>query len=152
MQGELRVNAQSDALVERTADIVAAYVTYNTVSPNGLAEVLVSVYAALRQLGQPVVTVPATPVPAVPIAKSIGKDYLISLEDGRRYKTLKRHLTGRGLTPDQYRAKWGLPASYPMVAPNYSGVRSRLAKRTGFGRKAAATAKKTSQRRAPVHG
>jgi predicted transcriptional regulator len=77
------------------------------------------------------------PKPAVPIKKSITPDYLISLEDGRRYKSLKRHLGGRGLTPDQYREKWGLASDYPMVAPNYAKQRSDLAKSMGLGRKAA---------------
>jgi predicted transcriptional regulator len=75
------------------------------------------------------------PVPAVPIKKSISHDYIISLEDGRRYKSLKRHLSGRGLTPEQYREKWGLPVDYPMVAPSYAQQRSELAKSMGLGRK-----------------
>jgi predicted transcriptional regulator len=75
------------------------------------------------------------PVPAVAIKKSVTPDYIISLEDGRQYKSLKRHLSGRGLTPAEYRTKWGLPHDYPMVAPNYAAQRSEMAKAIGLGRK-----------------
>ena len=95
------------------------------------------------------------PTPAVPIKKSITPDFLISLEDGKRYKSLKRHLTGRGLTPEQYREKWGLARDYPMVAPNYAAKRSELARSMGLGQqrkgkarmaaKTAATASKVAE-------
>jgi predicted transcriptional regulator len=93
------------------------------------------VHAALENLGKPVQKEPEKPTPPVPIKKSITPDYLISLEDGKRYKSLKRHLAGRGLTPEQYREKWGLPWDYPMVAPTYSAQRSELARSLGLGRK-----------------
>jgi predicted transcriptional regulator len=88
----------------------------------------------------------AKPVPAVPIKKSVTPDYLISLEDGRRYKSLKRHLSGHGLTPAEYRRKWGLSNDYPMVAPNYAATRSALAKSMGLGRKRVDTAAQTAQK------
>lgn len=116
---------------ELTAEIVAAYVTKNPVARTDIAEVVTSVAAALSSLGQP--EKPAL-VPRVSIKKSVTPDYLISLEDGKQYKMLKRHLSNRGLTPDEYRKKWDLPDNYPMVAPNYSDARSAFAKKAGLGR------------------
>jgi predicted transcriptional regulator len=87
--------------------------------------------------------------PAVPIKKSVTPDYIISLEDGRQFKALKRHLTTRGMTPADYRAKWNLPADYPMVAPNYAAQRSALAKKLGLGRKPAPPAKPARKKAAP---
>lgn len=116
-----------------TADIVSAYVANNSVPQSELPTVIASVHAALQNLGAPKAAEVERPEPPVPIKKSITADYLISLEDGRGYKSLKRHLTGRGLTPDQYRQKWGLPGDYPMVAPNYAKQRSELAKSLGLG-------------------
>ena len=116
-----------------TADIVSAYVSNNSVPQGELPTVIASVHAALQNLGAPKQVEAERPEPPVPIKKSITADYLISLEDGRGYKSLKRHLTGRGLTPDQYRQKWGLPSDYPMVAPNYAKQRSELAKSLGLG-------------------
>ena len=94
-------------------------------------------HTALRQVGREKAEQPSEepPRPAVPIRKSITPDRLISLEDGRPYQSLKRHLAARGLTPEAYRAKWGLPPSYPMVAPNYAQRRSDLAKARGFGQR-----------------
>jgi predicted transcriptional regulator len=120
-------------LVELTSEIVSAYVTHNKVSSDDLPSVITSVHAALQGLDQEKQREPEKPVPMVPIKRSITADYLISLEDGRRYKSLKRHLTGRGLTPQQYKEKWGLPKDYPMVAPNYAQQRSELAKALGLG-------------------
>ena len=120
---------------ELTADIVSAFVANNAVAIGDLAKVIESVHGALAALGAPVAEPAAErPVPPVSIKKSITADYLISLEDGRQYKSLKRHLSGRGLTPEQYRTKWGLPADYPMVAPSYAKQRSELAKALGLGR------------------
>jgi predicted transcriptional regulator len=124
--------------VDLTADVVSAYVANNSVSASALPEIISSVYAALTALSAPAPAPEAVkPVPAVPIKKSITPDYLISLEDGNQYKSLKRHLGGRGLTPAEYRTKWGLPQDYPMVAPNYAATRSALAKSMGLGRKRA---------------
>jgi predicted transcriptional regulator len=120
-------------LVELTSEIVSAYVTNNKISSEDLPSVITSVHAALQGLDQNKQREPEKPTPIVPIKKSITPDFLISLEDGRRYKSLKRHLSGRGLTPQQYREKWGLPKDYPMVAPNYAQQRSELAKALGLG-------------------
>jgi len=123
-------------LTELTAEVVAAYVTNNNVSVADLAGLIAATHAALSGASKPVPEVPI-PTPAVSIKKSVTPDFLISLEDGKKYKSLKRHLSGFGLTPDEYRTKWGLPKDYPMVAPAYSAQRSSLAKSLGLGRKAA---------------
>lgn len=126
----------TDALIELTADIVSAYVSNNPVPLGELPALIGQVHAALKGTvgGSP--EKPEALKPAVPIKKSVTPDYIISLEDGKKFKSLKRHLsTHYGLTPDEYRAKWGLPADYPMVAPNYAAARSALAKTIGLGRK-----------------
>ena len=125
-------------LTTLTADIVSAYVTRNSVPVGDLPMLIASTHMALTKLGAP--TEPAKeerPTPPVPIKKTVNPDYLISLEDGKSYKSLKRHLKTRGLTPDQYRQKWGLPHDYPMICSNYAAQRSELAKSIGLGRKAA---------------
>jgi predicted transcriptional regulator len=119
---------------ELTADIVSAYVTNNSIRPADLPELIGSVHAALRNVTSPAPRHEERPTPPVNPKKTVSPDYLISLEDGRRYKTLKRHLKGRGLTPEQYKNKWGLPHDYPMVAPNYAKTRSDLAKQLGLGK------------------
>ena len=122
-------------LAEMTTDLVAAYVEKNYVRAIELPALIATVHAALAGLGaepEP----PAAPVklePPVSVRKSLTDDCLISMEDGKQYQSLKRHLAKRGLTPAQYRAKWGLPADYPMVAPNYARRRSELAKSIGLG-------------------
>lgn len=124
----------TENLVALTADVVAAYVSNNPVPANQVPELISSIHASLAGvLAPPKAQEPERPTPAIPIKKSITPDFLISLEDGRQYKSLKRHLAGRGLTPQQYRAKWGLPMDYPMVAPNYAQKRSELAKAAGLG-------------------
>ncbi|WP_457151815.1 MucR family transcriptional regulator [Mesorhizobium sp. P5_C1] len=121
-------------LIELTADIVSAYVGNNPVPTAQLPELIASVNAAVSQLGGTVAQPREQYVPAVNPKKSIFPDHIICLEDGKKFKSLKRHLrTDFGLSPDDYRAKWGLPADYPMVAPNYSATRSALAKSTGLG-------------------
>ncbi|WCS28144.1 MucR family transcriptional regulator [Methylobacterium sp. NMS14P] len=123
------------SLIELTADIVAAYVSNNSVPVSEMPALLSAIHSAISGLNSP--TAPAEPKVdrATPgqIRKSITPDALISFEDGRPYKTLKRHLKGVGLTPDQYREKWGLPRDYPMTAPSYSEMRSALAKNNGLG-------------------
>ena len=121
--------------IELAADIISAFVSNNSLSTADLPSLISNVHAALESLGKPGQQDVEKPTPPVPIKKSIAPDYLISLEDGRRYKSLKRHLAGRGLTPEQYREKWGLPWDYPMVAPTYSAQRSQLARNLGLGRK-----------------
>ena len=126
-----------------TADIVSSYVANNAVHRADLPNEIASVHAALQGLTTPKQVESQKPQPAVSIRKSITPDFLISLEDGKKYKTLKRHLGKLGLTANEYRAKWGLPADYPMVAPNYAARRSELARSSGLGqqrRKAAAKA------------
>jgi predicted transcriptional regulator len=136
-------NAGSPDKVSLSADIVAAYVARNSVTPGGLPALIESIHLALTKLGA-VEAVPEAEalVPAVPIRKSITPGFLICLDDGRKLKTLKRHLANLGMTPDQYRAKWGLPDSYPMVAPEYAATRSALAKSIGLGQKRNGTAKR----------
>lgn len=132
---ETTQSASEPNFVELTAEVVAAYVMHNSIQRGDLAELISSVHQSLTNLGRPVVPPPAEkPVPAVPVKRSVSPDYIVSLEDGRRYKSLKRHLSGRGLTPEGYREKWGLPPDYPMVAPNYAKQRSELAKSMGLGR------------------
>ena len=139
-------NTASSNKISLSADIVAAYVSRNSVTPVGLAALIESVHGALSKLGA-VEAAPNTEVlaPAVPIRKSITPSFLICLDDGKRLKTLKRHLTNLGMTPDQYRAKWGLPDSYPMVATEYAATRSTLAKKSGFGQTAKQKSGRTSK-------
>jgi predicted transcriptional regulator len=120
-----------------TADIVKAYVSRNSVQQAELAALIGQVFRSLTDLSSPkAVTTTQALKSAVPIKKSVTPDFIISLEDGKKFKSLKRHLsTHHGMTPDEYRAKWGLPADYPMVAPNYAASRSELAKKLGLGRK-----------------
>jgi predicted transcriptional regulator len=126
-------------LAEVTSEVVAAYVAHNHVQPAELPNLIASVHAAFGGLGKPVEPeVLAEPLkPAVPVRKSITDEYLISLEDGRKLKSMKRYLAGLGMTPADYRAKWGLPNDYPMVAPAYAARRSELAKNLGLGRRGA---------------
>ena len=126
---------ETSEAVELTADIVSAYVSNNSIGPTELPQLIHQVHIALTQAATGALPEAAAPLsPAVPIKKSITPDYLISLEDGRKYKSLKRHLNTRGMSPDEYRTKWGLSKDYPMVAANYSAQRSSLAKTLGLGR------------------
>lgn len=127
----------NNQLIELTADIVAAYVSNNPVPAGELPGLIAQIHSSISNLGAPLASLEEPLTPKISIKKSVTPDYLISLEDGKRYKTLKRHLTIRGLTPDQYRAKWGLAADYPMVAPSYSAHRSQMARSFGLGRKPA---------------
>jgi predicted transcriptional regulator len=122
-------------IIEMTTDIVSAYVGNNTVSAADLPALIQSVHQALTGVTSGVIEVEAAPKePAVPVKKSITPDYLICLEDGRKFKSLKRHLrTKYNMSPEEYRAKWALAKDYPMVAPNYARARSDLAKQMGLG-------------------
>jgi len=125
--------------IDLTADIVSSYVANNSVPVSELAALIHSVHQALTQLGRPVVHENKQQEPAISVRKSVTSDFIICLEDGKNFKSLKRHLHTRyNMTPAEYRAKWGLPSDYPMVAPNYSAARSNLANAMGLGRKAAA--------------
>ena len=124
--------------IELTADIVSAYVANNTVSSGDIPSLISDIHMALVKVSSghdiPVVSEPAKP--AVPVKKSITNDFIICLEDGKKFKSLKRHLrTAYNISPEQYREKWGLPQDYPMVAPNYAEARSQLAKQMGLGQK-----------------
>ncbi len=138
--------SQNAAFIELTSDIVSSYVSNNRVAAPELAGLIASVHKALAstaQKGQDLEVVEL--VPAVPVKKSVGNDFIICLEDGKKFKSLKRHLrTHFDLTPEEYRAKWNLPPDYPMVAPNYAAARSELAKKMGLGQQ---RAKKTRKRR-----
>lgn len=125
-----------ETLITLTADIVAAHVSNNSVAVSDLPVLIQNVHTALKGLGGPA-TPPAVKLePAVSVRASIKPDYIVCLEDGKKLKMLKRHLmTHYGMTPDDYRAKWGLPADYPMVAPNYAEQRRTLAVKIGLGRK-----------------
>jgi predicted transcriptional regulator len=129
-------HSDESSCIQLTADIVSAYVSNNTVSSAEIPALISQVYSALTRVSTgAAVAGPAEPLkPAVSIKRSIRPEYLICLEDGKKFKSLKRHLrTQYQMTPDQYRAKWNLPADYPMVAPKYAAVRSRLAKQMGLG-------------------
>ena len=122
-------------MLEMTTEIVSAYVSNNTVDSMALPGLIESVHHALRSQGGIAAEAAANAEPAVAIKKSVGSEYIVCLECGRRLKTLKRHLRAdHDLSPADYRAKWGLPADYPMVAPNYSKARSAFAKQIGLGR------------------
>ena len=126
--------AQPD--VEIIAEIVSAYVSNNAVPVEALPDLIASVAAAVGRLTKDITAVEAKPPkPAVPVRGSLTPDYIVCLEDGKKFKSIKRHLASRhGMTPDEYRAKWNLPADYPMVAPSYTAAGSRLAKQMGLGR------------------
>ena len=129
-------------LIELSADIVCAYVSNNALSTTDLTRLIAEVHVALRGLQSSETAEPVEELkPAVPVRKSVAPDYIVCLEDGKKFKSLKRHLrTHYNLSPEEYREKWGLAPDYPMVAPNYSATRSRLAKDNGLGRKAPAKA------------
>ena len=139
----------SAELAELTANVVSAYVANNPVPVTGLPELIASVHASLSGIGQSAANPPAELVPAVNPKKSVFPDYIICLEDGKRFKSLRRHLNvDFGLSPDEYRTKWNLPHDYPMTAPNYSATRSALAKAAGLGVKAAPLKKAPGKRKA----
>ncbi len=128
-------HAGAGNFIELTADIVSAYVSNNTVTPSDIPGLISQVHAALTRLGgsQPEVMV-EQPKPAIAVKRSITPDHIVCLEDGKKFKSLKRHLrTQYNMTPEQYREKWNLPPDYPMVAPNYAAARSELAKQMGLG-------------------
>ncbi|PZQ13612.1 MAG: transcriptional regulator [Ancylobacter novellus] len=130
---------QSD-VVMLTADVVSAYVGNNSVAPADLPGLIQSVHSALSTVGSAKAVEPVAELkPAVPIKKSVTPDYIVCLEDGKQFKSLKRHLSTKyDMTPEDYRAKWGLPSDYPMVAPNYAAARSELAKKMGLGQQRSA--------------
>ncbi|SMF21332.1 transcriptional regulator, MucR family [Tistlia consotensis] len=138
-----------DGLLALTADVVVAYLKNNPVPSADVPSIIASVHAALKSLdGSTAETPEEKPTPAVPVRRSITPEYLICLEDGRKLKTLKRHLRAAyNMTPEEYRAKWGLPADYPMVAPNYAKQRSEFARKIGLGTANAGAIKKGGRRK-----
>jgi predicted transcriptional regulator len=128
-------NIAASNYIELAADIVSAYVSNNSVPTSDLPTLINEVHTALLRVGGGTVEVPVeAPKPAIPVKKSVTPDYIVCLEDGKKFKSLKRHLrTQYNMTPEQYREKWGLPVDYPMVAPNYAKARSELAKEMGLG-------------------
>ncbi len=142
----------NEMLITLTSDIVAAHVSNNNVAVEDVSALISNVFNALAGLGQAVVAPEVAPEPAVSIRSSIKPDYIVCLEDGKKLKMLKRHLmTHYNLTPDQYRARWGLASDYPMVAPNYAEKRRELAKKIGLGRKLGTKlVKKTAPAKVPA--
>jgi len=140
--GEITIDS---SITRLTADVVAAYVSNNSISSGELAELIRQVHSSLSGLTGQVAETPAEPLkPAIAVKKSVTPDYLICLEDGKKLKMLKRHLRSTyNMTPDEYRIKWSLPPDYPMVAPNYAAQRSQFAKEIGLGRKAGRARRRT---------
>ena len=133
--------AATDETRRLTVQIVSAHVSNNSVAPSDLPALIAQIYGSLQGLGKPTEIVVERPQPAVAIKKSVTPEYIVCLEDGKKLKMLKRHLfSAYGMTPDQYRERWGLPADYPMVAPAYAQQRSQLAKTIGLGTRRAAPA------------
>jgi predicted transcriptional regulator len=128
-------SAASGNFIELTAEIVSAYVSNNSVAAGEIPGLISQVYTALSRISGKPGDAPAEPLkPAVSVKKSITPEHIVCLEDGKKFKSLKRHLrTQYNMTPEQYREKWGLGADYPMVAPNYAAARSQLAKQMGLG-------------------
>jgi len=128
-------NSGESSYIQLTANIVSAYVSNNTVTSAEIPNLISQVYSALTRVSSGQVATPAEPLkPAVPVKRSITAEYIVCLEDGKKFKSLKRHLrTQYDITPEQYREKWALPPDYPMVAPNYAAARSQLAKQMGLG-------------------
>jgi predicted transcriptional regulator len=131
VQGDL-----TETLITHTTDIVVSYVSNNSIASEDVSALIQNVYSTLSGLGGEGGAAEAKPEPAVSIRASVKKDHIVCLEDGKKMKMLKRHLmTDHGLTPDEYRARWGLASDYPMVAPDYAEKRRELAKKIGLGRK-----------------
>jgi predicted transcriptional regulator len=128
-------SSSEQSLIELTAQIVAAYIGHNSVPSGEIANLIGQVHSALKRVvGAPAAAPADVQKPAVPVKRSIASDYIVCLEDGKKFKSLRRHLrTQYDMTPEQYRDKWGLPPDYPMVAPNYAAARSQLAKQMGLG-------------------
>jgi predicted transcriptional regulator len=133
---DVQIGPDND-LIDLSTEIVSASVSHNALSMTDLPKLIADVHTALKSLRSAAPQPVADELkPAVPVRKSIGADYIVCLEDGKKFKSLKRHLrTHYDMSPEEYREKWGLPSDYPMVAPNYSATRSRLAKDNGLGRK-----------------
>lgn len=148
MTDEAAQSADNMTLLRLSTDIVSAYVRNNSVPSAQLQEVIREVYVSLQAVQNEDIEASKPLKPAVPIKRSITPDYIVCLEDGRKLKMLKRHLrTAYGMTPEDYRAKWGLDSSYPMVAPNYAKRRSEFAKSIGLGQKQSAARRRSTPKR-----
>ncbi len=135
MSEDTSASTGKDDVLRLTTEVVSAYVGNNVIASNEIPELIKSIHGALHGLGIGGER-PESLKPAVPVRRSVTPDFIVCLEDGKKLKMLKRHLrTTYNLTPEEYRAKWGLPPDYPMVAPNYAAQRSQFAKRIGLGRK-----------------
>ena len=140
----------SPELLEHTTRIVAAQVANNPIAVTDVPGLISTVHQALATLGAEQEAA-AKPTPVVPIKQSVKPEYIVCLDDGKKFKMLKRHLrTAYNMTPDDYRTRWGLPSDYPMVAPNYAKQRSALAKKIGLGRKPGTKAKQPSKTKKPI--
>jgi predicted transcriptional regulator len=141
-------DVSSQELLKMTAEVASAYVSNNSLPASQLSEMIRAIHDSLVTLGAGKVgKAEEPPAPAIPVKKSVTPDYIICLEDGKKLKMLKRHLrTTYGMTPDEYRARWGLPADYPMVAPNYAAQRSAFAKQIGLGRTAGAKGRRAAKK------
>ncbi len=140
---EQEAKMERGELLALTAEIVSAHVGNNGVDPAKLGDFIGSVFATLSELAGEGNAAPTELTPAVPIKKSVTDDHIVCLEDGKKLKMLKRHLRSTyGMSPEEYRAKWGLPQDYPMVAPNYAAQRSEFAKKIGLGRSSGRPAKR----------
>ena len=139
MAAEAQSNESNESILGMAANIVSAYVSHNALPSGDIPELIQTVYKSLADMNGPGADAPKEPLkPPVPIRRSITPSYIVCLEDGKKLKMLKRHLrTNYNLSPEEYRAKWGLPADYPMVAPEYAKQRSEFAKKIGLGRKRA---------------
>ena len=135
IRSNMAENSGESGYIQLTANIVSAYVSNNTVASAEIPNLIAQVYSALTRISSGQTAPPAEPLkPAVAVKRSVTPEYIVCLEDGKKFKSLKRHLrTQYGITPEQYREKWGLPPDYPMVAPNYAAARSQLAKQMGLG-------------------
>jgi predicted transcriptional regulator len=143
------VSENNADFVGLSADVISAYVSNNSVPSADLAALIAAVHSAFVGVGKGNQEPVSQPLkPAVSIRKSVKPDFIISMEDGKPYKSMRRHLSARGITPEEYRRKWGLPHDYPMVAPNYAAARSEMAKKMGFGQKRAKAAKKGKRKAA----
>ncbi len=144
MAEEKQTNAAPEAVLRMATDIVSAYVSHNALPSGQIPELIQTVFRSLNEMDGPKSGEgEEAPKPAVPIRKSVTPDFIICLEDGKKLKMLKRHLrTTYSMTPEEYRAKWGLAPDYPMVAPNYAAQRSQFAKKIGLGRKPGATGRR----------
>jgi predicted transcriptional regulator len=146
LDNDQRQSTDSNLLVELTAEVVSAYVGNNPVAATDLPSLISQVHSALGRTSESGEAAAAEkPTPAVNPKRSVTRDYIICLEDGKKFKSLKRHLMSHyGMTPEEYREKWGLAPDYPMVAPSYAEQRSRLAREMGLGRKPGTKVRKKS--------